>query len=182
MHIKALVTVDIPPVAEDVETNVEVEKRIAELREQQKEDKKNFWVEFCLDRLLGLSTEFSREVDRRVSELMYPYCESMEDPEYLEFEDKTDDLKSDYEASADCIRLPEGTIVEVDSYPYYRKYTIREGKVFQLNAGPLHHEKRTKRTKKMLALPDFPRAKVYKSFKEYAEEYRGFSYNEEHEG
>ena len=182
MHIKALVTVDISPVIDDLERNAEIEKSIAELREQQKEGKKDFWLELCLDRLTGLSSEFSREVDSSVSEIMYPYCESMEDPEYLEFEDKTDELQKDYEASVDCIRLPEGRIVELESYPYYRKYRIRDGKVFQLNVGPLHHEKRTRRAKKMLALPNFPRAKVYKSFKEYAEEYRGFSYNEEHEG
>ena len=59
---------------------------------------------------------------------------------------------------------------------------IRNGKVFQREAGPLKHEKRTKRAKRMRALPDYPRKKLYASFADYAENGRGFSYDEEHGG
>ena len=80
-----------------------------------------------------------------ISELMYPYCASLEDPEYLEFDNRTERLREEYEAAVDCIRLPQGTIVEQYGDPLWGRFVVRDGKVFQRDAGPLHHEKRTRK-------------------------------------
>ncbi len=177
MHFRTLVTVGIPPVVEDEALNMEVRAAIDGLESKKQPDRDSILIEFFLSTLLGKTTSFARAVAQSVAEVMEPYsCDPPE--EYLEFDDRTDMLRSEYEQSVDCLRLPEGKIVELCSYPYYRKYSIIDGKVYQKNAGPLHHEKRTKKAKRITALPNYPRTRIYKSFKEYAEDYRGYSFDE----
>lgn len=95
---------------------------------------------------------------------------------------RTEKLHEEYESVVDCIKLPQGTIVEQYGYPLWGRFIVRDGKVFQRDAGPLHHEKRTKKAKRMMALSNYPRKKLYKSFEEYAEERCGFSFDEKHQG
>ena len=45
----------------------------------------------------------------------------------------TEELKADYAKSVDCLKLPNGKIVEYGSYPYFSKYSIVDGKVSQNN-------------------------------------------------
>lgn len=114
---------------------------------------------------------------------MTPY--STEPPEeYKEFADMTEELKADYARSVDCLKLPNGKIVECGSYPYFSKYSIvdekvSQNKVSQNKVGPLHHTRRTKQSRKIQYLPNYPRQKVYKTFEKYAEDYRGYEYNKE---
>lgn len=177
MHFRTLVTVDIPPVEEDQTLNEEISKAIEVLKAERKTGKKDFMQELALCSLYGKTSSFARSILQEVYTLMIPY--STEPPEeYLEFDDRTDMLRAEFERSVDCLKLPNGKIVELDSYPYYRKYCIKDGKVYQKDAGSLHHEKRTKKAKRMTALPNYPRAKVYKSFKAYAGDYRGYPFDE----
>ncbi|UKI36977.1 MAG: hypothetical protein L6V93_01760 [Clostridiales bacterium] len=114
---------------------------------------------------------------------MEPYCESTENPDYLEFEDHTDELKDEYEnKSVDCIKLPGGRIVSIHNSIVYGKYTVHNGMVYQKRFGQLKHEKRSKTAKKMTALTDYPYKKLYKSFKDFAELERYMDYNDEYEG
>lgn len=121
-------------------------------------------------------------LEGKIAEIMDFYAEEPVNPEYLSFNDYTEDLRKDYESTVDCIRLPQGKIVEASSYPLRCRFVVRDGKVFQREAGPLKHEKRTKKARRMKVLPDYPRKKLYADFKEYAGKIRGFSYNEEHGG
>ena len=182
MHFLTLAILEIPEVREDKELDKQIVEALKELELQKQIETKNFMLDFTIGRFQNLQSSFSRAVNDGVSELMYPYCESLEDPEYLEFEDRTEKLREEYEDAVDCIKLPQGTVVEQYGDPLWGRFVVRDGKVFQRDAGSLHHEKRTKKAKRMVALPNYPRKKLYKSFEKYAEERCGFSFDEKHQG
>lgn len=182
MHFLTLAILEIPEVREHKELDKQIVEALKELELQKQIETKNFMLDFTIGRFQNLQSSFSRAVNDGVSELMYPYCASMEDPEYLEFEDRTEKLREEYEDAVDCIKLPQGTVVEQYGDPLWGRFVVRDGKVFQRDAGSLHHEKRTKKAKRMVALPNYPRKKLYKSFEKYAEERCGFSFDEKHQG
>ncbi len=182
MHFLTLAAVEIPEVQEDKELDKQITEKLEKLKLQKQLDTKNFMLDIAIEECHSLQSSFSRAVVCSISDVMYPYCAEIEDPEYLEFYDRTEKLREEYESTVDCIKLPQGTIVEKNGDPLWGRFSIRDGKVFQREAGPLQHEKRTKRAKRMVALPDYPRKKLYKSFKEYAEERCGCSFDEEHQG
>lgn len=183
MHFKTLVTVKFPEIVEDEERNVEIAKKIIELTEMKKEKPDDIMIELALEKLNNVRDTFSQETASRVEDIMYPHYTDLDDPELLEFEDKTDMLREEYEnGRPDCVRLPQGDIVEIGGYPVYGRFIIRDGKVYEKYAGPLKHEKRTKSAKRMKALPSYPRKKLYKSFQDYAECYCGFEYCEKYDG
>ena len=181
MHFKTLVTVCMPTVEEDPHENAAVVQSIELLQDQKKEQAKNIMAEITLCSLMGRTTSFARQLVAAVEEVMAPYSAEASE-EYMEFADMTEELKSDYAKSIDCLKLPNGKIVECGSYPYFSKYSIVDGKVSQNKVGPLHHTRRTKQSRKIQYLPNCPRQKVYKTFEKYAEDYRGYEYNEEEKG
>ncbi len=181
MHFKTLVTVCMPTVEEDPHENAVVVQSIELLQAQKDELAKNFMAEITLCSLMGRTTNFARQLVGAVEEVMAPYSTDPSE-EYMEFADMTEELKADYAKSVDCLKLPNGKIVEYGSYPYFSKYSIVDGKVSQNNASSLHHTRRTKQSRKIQYLPNCPRQKVYKTFEKYAEDYRGYEYNEEEKG
>ena len=188
MHYRTLVTVDIPEVKTDIETDYEIQNIINNLEVTlERCDKDSIGSKIMnriyLGRFKGMSNTFARAVYQAVDELLEPYSESTENPEYLDFEDHTDDLKNEYEnKSVDCIKLPGGKIVSVHNRIIFDKFIIRDGLVYQKYFGQLKHEKRSKTAKKMTALTDYPYKKLYKSFKDFAELERYMDYNDEYEG
>lgn len=188
MHSRTLVTVDIPEVKTDIETDREIQNTISDLETAlEKCDKDSIGSKIMnriyLGRFKGMSNTFARAVYQAVDELLEPYSESTENPEYLDFEDHTDDLKNEYEnKSVDCIKLPGGKIVSAHNRIIFDKFIIRDGLVYQKYFGQLKHEKRSKTAKKMTALTDYPYKKLYKSFKDFAELERYMDYNDEYEG
>ncbi|MDR0287565.1 MAG: hypothetical protein LBI03_07685, partial [Clostridiales bacterium] len=119
--------------------------------------------------------------DSYISDVMDPFWETTEDPDYLEFNDKTEELAEEYKnKKVNCIRLPHGRIVSVYNWEV-KDFTIKDGKVYQEHAGPLKHEKRTKKAKKMLALPDYPLNKLYPTIEEYAEDFCGYTYDSKYD-
>ena len=99
---------------------------------------------------------FARQVYGETIELMAPYNEATEERRYLEFDDRTESLKVEFAEKVDCVRLADGWIREINDWWFAKAYTIRNGKVYQREAGPLRHEKRTKKAKRMTVLPDYP--------------------------
>lgn len=147
MHFKTLVTVCMPTVEEDPHENAAVEQSIELLQARKDDLAKNIMAELTLCSLMGRTTNFARQLVGAVEEVMTPY--STEPPEeYKEFADMTEELKADYAKSVDCLKLPNGKIVECGSYPYFSKYSIVDGKVSQNKVGPLHHTRRTKQSRK----------------------------------
>lgn len=188
MHYRTLVTVDIPEVKADIRTDCKIQNNINNLEDAlAKCDKDNFGAmimkEIYLSRLMGMRNTFARAVYEAVDELLEPYSESTENPEYLDFEDHTDELKDEYEnKSVDCIKLPGGRIVSIHNSIVCGKYTVHNGLVYQKRFGQLKNEKRSKSAKKMTVLPNYPYKKLYKSFEDFAELERYMDYNDEYEG
>lgn len=165
MHFLTLAALEISQIQEDKELDNQIAEALKELELQKQIETKNFMLDFAIGRCCKIfQSSLLPCSEYGVSELMYPYCESLEDPEYLEFEDRTEKLREEYEDAVDCIKLPQGTVVEQYGDPLWGRFVVRDGKVFQRDAGSLHHEKRTKKAKRMVALPNYPRKKLYKSF------------------
>ena len=155
MHSRTLVTVNIPEVEPDIKTDQEIQESIKNIEiAMERCDKGNIgqsvMKKLCLSRYKGISNTFAREIYNAVDELLEPYCESTENPDYLEFEDHTDELKDEYEnKSVDCIKLPGGRIVSIHNSIVCGKYTVHNGLVYQKRFGQLKNEKRSKSAKKM---------------------------------
>ena len=182
MHFRTLATVKILEVQEDKEIDRQIKEDLKELQMKKEAGEEGIVLDILIERCQGLRSAFSRAVDSHISEVMYPYFVGIEDPQYMEFIDRTAQLREEFKEGVDCIKLPEGRIVEWYSNPIYNSFTIRDGKVFQRGAGPLHQEKRTKSAKRMKALLNYPREKLYKDFREYAENACGMIFDEEHQG
>ena len=127
----------------------------------------------------NLQEFFCREVVDAVTEIMEPYWENTENQDYLSFEVYTRQIKEEYESQTESvIRLPQGNIIGVNEPSFCIRYTINgnPAKVFEREAGPLKHMKRTKRAKKMKVIPNYPIRKLY-TLDEYAED-MGYAQNE----
>lgn len=166
MHFLSLVTMETPEIIEEENTN----KKIKEEIEKSKELQNPIVRKIALKVLYSLKTSFSRYVTSCIENLMEPYSETPTDPRYLEFIDHTQELEYAYETgTTDCIRLPNGTLVAENHPAFFQKYILQQGKVFQRDAGPLHHAKRTKRAKKMQVMLSYPNKKLYPNFQSFAD-------------
>ena len=176
MHYVTLATVEIPHIEEEEELNA----KIAEAAEKlEAHDDSDIMKEYFLKRLQSMRTSFSRAVSKAVDEIMDPFCENTDDPQYLEFEDYTDEVEDSYNSDTrTCVRLPEGRVVLARSHEFRSKYTLDGGMIRELNAGRLHSQKRTHKAKKLTLLSDYPVRKLYPSIKDYAEE-EGYCCNED---
>ena len=186
MHFSYLVTVDVPQITPNPKQDIKIEEQIADMQKSLKDNgsNRNIMIDIVLKELLGLRNEFAREVYDQISYVMEPYSENTDDPEYLHFEDHTEELREEYEnGTVDCIKLPEGRKVSVGSREIFNKFIIgKDGKVYQKYFGQLKHPKRSKRAKKMVAYKDYPYKKLYKTFDDFATKEKYFDYNEEYKG
>ncbi len=176
-HFVTLVNFYMPKLEENCEENMRYAEQIAEVKEKLAQDPESFALRFLLKRLQSKASTLERSAECEIDELMAPFCEGTDDPAYLEFEDRTDDLRRDYETDKiNCVRFPDGTVVPEYDRLVCEKYLIKDGKVFQKKAGHLGHEKRTKKAKKTRAFMGYPVKKLYPSLKQYAEDYCGYTY------
>lgn len=183
MHFHSLVAVRGFEIEKDPEGDERVAQLIKEAEEESKQNPDNLLMQLRVRELRGIENSFARDISGEVDQIMAPY--SSEENEYTEreFEDMTESLRNQYLSdTADCIRLPGGKIVDAGSYPYDQKYVIQDGKVCERNAGPLHHAKRTRKTRKMKALPKLSLQKLYKNLDEYATEGCGYTYDSDNDG
>ena len=177
-HFVTLVNFYMPKLEENCEENMRYAEQIAEVKEKLAQDPESFALRFLLKRLQSKASTLERSAECEIDELMAPFCEGTDDPAYLEFEDRTDDLRRDYETDKiNCVRFPDGTVVPEYSRLVCKKYLIKDGKVFQKKAGHLGHEKRTKKAKKMRAFMGYPVKKLYPSLRQYAEDYCGYTFD-----
>ena len=180
MHFLTLTAVQIPDVEEDLAKNSIVEEQKKKLQEAAKENGgETAFQSVFLQRLDQLSTTFSRAVDEAVAEQMEPFYFSTDDPRYLEFVDQTEELKQEYEGTIDCIKLPQGKIVPARYGFYQNRFEIQNGKVFQRKAGPARQPRRTKR---MQVYQNYPFQKLYRDFRQFAEEWAYADWHEEQQG
>lgn len=181
MHYMALVFTEVPKIQENKKKDQEIKQKLEESTLQKQLGTETIMLDDAIEKYHSLQSAFSCAVNSSISSIMYPYWMSIEDPDYMEFYDETEWLCEKYNGVVDCIKLPQGTIIEQGSYLLQDRFSVHSGKVFQRKAGPLSHEKRTKKVKKMKVFPDYPYKKLYKSFKEFAERY-GASFDKAHQG
>lgn len=182
MHCLTIGIVEIPQISEDFEGNkkitTELEKVEKELLESNK--KTEYMLRCFRETLSNLETTFSRVVYHAVKQRMNPYFVATTDPAYLKFNDLSDYVIHEYDQTKiDCLKLPQGLIISMDRDPYGGRFVIVEGKVYENDAGPVYQQRRTKRAKRIKALPQYPAKKLYPEIKQFGEEWLGIPFDEE---
>ena len=181
MHFVTLVPLTIPAITENEEENKKIEALIHELEEKASESQDDIVAKIYLERYSGLRSTFARAVDSELGTVMEPYGENSEN--YLKFFDITQNLHDRYEhGGEDFIRTPDGTFHPVYDQFIGSRFIIEDGKVYQKEAGRLHQRMRTKKAKKMKAFPRLPYKKLFRTLKEYAEQFLGHTYDEQNKG
>ena len=166
-----------------MEQNKIIEEQMNKLKEAIEQEGRETSVDsIFLQRLTQLSTTFSRAVDEAVAKQLEPFYISTDDPRYLEFVDQTEELKQEYEGTIDCIKLPQGKIVPARYGFYQNRFEIQNGKVFQRKAGSARQPRRTKRAKRMQVYQNYPFQKLYRDFRQFAEEWAYADWHEEQQG
>lgn len=113
--------------------------------------------------------------ERMVAELLAPYNENNKDITYMAFDDRTDEGRTAYiQGGVDCVKTPGGRIITCHDYEFSRRYELHDGKVYRRRFGPLHHRKQTKKSKRYLALPNYPFQKLFPTAEAFMTEYWGF--------
>ncbi len=180
-HFVTLVNFYMPEQEENCWENNYYAAKVAAIKEELEKNPENPVLRVTLRHLQNKVSTLERSVEHEIGELMAPFCEGTEDPEYLEFNDRTNDLHREYETdTTNCIRLPNGVIVSMYDQAVSGKYLIKDGKVYQRKAGRLGREKRTKKAKKLCALTEYPVKKLYPTLEQYAEEHCGYDFDREH--
>ena len=180
MHFSTLVAVDVPQIEEDPLENFRVRVNLSRLQQEKLSGGGSVVQDIQRGRLNNRLTAFSREVTDKVENIMEPYSESVEDPDYLEFVDMTDELTDRYETgTCTVIRLPNGKYVLPYESSFSKHFELRGGKVLQRNVGQLKQAKRTKKAKAMKVIDSYPYKKLFASFSEFATEHCGYDYYED---
>lgn len=171
MHFRSLLTVNLPATTPDPEWEKDISKTLEELRSSQAEKiMDNVMLRIHSEMLNSIGNSFGRELIPVIREKMERFNYGTEDRRFLEFEDHTSEYLHAYNENVTCIKLADGRIVEENSRFVWDRFIVQNGLVYQKYAGPLHHPKRTKKAKKMKAILDYPRRKLYKSFEDYLEQ------------
>lgn len=183
MHYLYLTALNVPEVEPEPIIDTLIKEYIEHLKGV-KTDKKDYFLECYISRLNARRTAFEREVEDLLDEKLEPYCEQTENEKYLEFDDRTAELKNEYEnETTDCFRLPEGKLVSGNNMRIWKEFFIgADGKVYQTSYGRLKQPKRSKKAKKMRGLKNYPWKKLYKSLDDFAKNEYGFYYNETFKG
>ncbi len=181
MHYATIVAVEIEPCTADEIRISEVESMLRRIQEEKKKNPEHgIMLNIYESEVRMHSTTFSDAMANEVDAVMEPYSCNTDNPEYLEFEDKTEEYREAYEnETVNLVRFPNGTVLTDRQYAFFHKYEIVDGRLYERNWGPLHHRKRTKRCKRMQVRMDVPCSEFYDTFEEFVEEEYGTPYVEE---
>lgn len=181
MHYVTLVTVDIEPYMEDETTKAKARELLQKIENHKKENQEHHIIlDIYQLEMTMRSTAFSNKVVEEVDAVLEPFYCDVDNPDYLEFEDKTEEYREAYEnKTVNLVRFPNGTVLTDRQYAVYHKYEIVDGKLYERNWGPLHHRKRTKMCRRMQVAENVPYSKVYQTFEEFVDEVYGTTYYEE---
>lgn len=181
MHFSTIVSVDIPQIEnEELSVDEQIRNTIDDFKKKIQNGDDNIMLQLILGEAISNSTAFSREVNSEVGSKLERYFDNTDDPKYIEFEDLTDELTSQYKKdTVQCVKFPNGLLHTVYDHEFYRKYCVKDGKVYKKSYGPYRQKKRTKKSKRIKVLADYPFNKMYKSFDEFVEKYHGYSFYEE---
>ena len=134
MHFRSLLTVYLPAVEPDSEWEKEVADQVKQMRESQPENIGSIGQKVMLDifyeGMNNISTTVGREVTPGIRDVMERFNCGTEDNSFLEFDYRTGEALRDYNEIIDCMRLPDGRIVEEYPAPQWHKFIIKDGKVY----------------------------------------------------
>ena len=182
-HFNALVAIQLPENCMDPIAASEQElQNLAKLQEILRKNPSDFAAMFVLRTLQRKLNSLENAAEQQVDLVLAPYCESTDDPKYLEFVDCEENESDRYENGViDCVRLPDGRIISQYASIFSRKYEVYEGLVYRRRFGQLHHRKRTKKARRISLLPQYPIKRLFPTLESYLEEYCGHTYNEDEE-
>ncbi|MBR1742834.1 MAG: hypothetical protein IJ733_13390 [Lachnospiraceae bacterium] len=183
MHYATIVTVEVEPNIFDEAFAAIAKGKIRSLeREMEREPERKSLLKTVIEEEKLNSTTFSCSMAGEVNYLLERYNYNTDDPEYLEFDDRTEEYMEEYaNYMTNLIRFPNGRIYTESSYSFWEKYQIVDGKVCEKDWGPLKHLKRTKRCKRMQVRLNVPLKEYYKTLADYVEDEHGTPYHEEQE-
>ncbi len=182
MHFLTLVTVKVGKVHEGPEIDTIIKMKAEEIKKEM-EGKENdlscsVFGKIALSRAQHLSNAFARRVEELVCKAMEPYWEQTDNPNYLEFVDYTEEVLNEYGTVKEMVKLPCGRYIFPSEYKFRSRFAIRDGKVFEKDAGPCKHEMRTKKAKKMTVVMR-KMTQQYKTVQGFAEDCFGYRYYED---
>lgn len=181
MHYLILATLKIPPQEAERQMGQNVQEQIAELWHGKQNGDSPWLADALIGKYYGIRDSFSKAVILEAAHVLEPYSMGTENPDYLEFCDKTASVTQEYNTGTiDCFRLADGRIVLPFEDPVNKRFIIRDGKVYKCCSGPLHHEKRSKQAKRIKALPQYPLKKLFPSLENYATEWHGYTFDKKH--
>lgn len=113
-------------------------------------------------------------VETLAAGLLEPYNENTTNIAYMCFDDRTEEGRKAYKQDClDCVKTPDGRIIDCYRYEFSHRYELYNGKVCRKSFGRLHHPKQTKKAKKYAALPNYPLRKLYPKFDVFMTDYWG---------
>lgn len=120
-----------------------------------------------------------RRLEDRLQTILAPFDEQTEEPEYREFEDRTEEAKAGYETdTVQVVRFPDGTIHSDYDSEFRKRFYIREGTIYEYGPdGKRTSGLRTEAAKAYTLINDYPVKLFYPSFETYCEEYCGYVQN-----
>ena len=84
-----------------------------------------------------------------IDEIMEPFSENTENPDYLEFQNKEEEYRQAYETqTVDCIRMANGSLLTIYDSNFHRRYTIKDGAIYQKESGSIIMKRGRKRPKR----------------------------------
>ena len=171
MHYRSMLFVELPAVQKDDQWEQQVQERMEEVKAQHPgKTAEKVLLELTLGMLSNIRTTFGRELTEVIHKTMARFVYETDDPELLEFEDRTDEYLEGFNKNIVCVSMPDGRILATDDYDFMKDFKIQDGKVFQKKDGKL---KRTITARRIRVLPEYPRSKLYRSFDEYVEDQGG---------
>lgn len=183
-HFTTLVNIKAPGVDLGMDESRPVDPKkvieIAAMKNKLKENPNDIVTAYLLSCIEYSPDLFESIVSSQVDEIMAPFCEESEDPDYLEFVDIEEEEQENYESkTVDCVKMANGTVCTCYQKPFSEKFELFNGLVYQSRFGRLKHQKRTKRAKQITVLPNYPFKKVYKTFESYLEDHCGYEYDKD---
>ena len=182
MHFLTLTAVQIPDMEEDLAKNSIVEEQKEEAPRGSKKktvEKQRFHSR--VPTVAGtVQRHLSRAVDEAVAEQLEPFNTSTDDPNYLEFVDQTEELEAGIRRYHRLHQAPTGQksclrdMVSIKIDLRFRTERCSSEKP-ALPASPC----RTKRAKRMQVYQNYPFQKLYRDFRQFAEEWAFADWHEE---
>ena len=106
MHFRSMLFVDLPETKQDPQWEQEVQDQMNLLTAKHPgKTIEHTILGLYMGRLVNIQTNYGRELVNVVDKAMERFYCGTEDPQYLEFEDKTEEYEAEFAKSVDCVAV-----------------------------------------------------------------------------